>query len=491
MRFFRQTLMGVFLLAVTLGLLAYAGSMITGAMQVYLTKENRAAPPRERVYAVNVLPAVAQSQTPQMAAFGEIQSRRTLELRTAASGRILSLSDQFVEGGAATQGQILLQIDQADAQAVVGRATADLSDAEAEQRDAARLLVLARDEQTVAERQATLRAQALARAENLLERGAGTAASVETAQLADATAEQSLVVRRQAVATSEARIDQAATRLSRAQIALVQAERDLRETTVIAPFSGTLSGVTLVEGRLLSANEKLAELVDPQALEVAFLLSTTQYARLLDADGRLLPAAVTVTLDAAGTDLVASGHISRDAASAGATQSGRLVFAQLDRAVGFKPDDFVTVSVREPVLERAVRLPSSAVDSFSTVLVLTADDRLESLTVTVLRRQGDDVLVRGRGLDGREVVTGRTPLLGAGIKVRPVRPSDDGAAVTFEEKKMIELDDEKRAELVAMIESNDRLPKDVKDRILRQLAQARVPAELVERLAARAAQNGG
>lgn len=492
MRFLRQTLLGFLLLGTTMGLMTYAVSSVMGAIQARMAEESQSPPPRERVFAVNVITAQAQSIAPVLEAFGQIESHRTLELRATAAGRIVGLSEDFVEGGEVITGQVLLEIDPADAQAALDRAATDLSDAEAEERDAARALVLARDEARAAERQADLRSAALERAQNLLDRGAGTAAAVEAAQLSDASAEQVLVGRRQAVAAAEARVDNAATRLARARIALVQAERDRSETTITAPFDGTLSGVTLVEGRLLAANEKLAELVDPQALDVAFLLSTAQYARLLDRDGRLLQAEVTVIIDAAGAELVAKGRITRDSAAAGETQSGRLVFARLDRAPGFKPGDFVTVQVTEPVMDRVIRLPASSVDAFSTVLALGSEERLESLEVQILRRQGDDVLVRGQGLDGREIVTGRTPLLGAGIKVRPLRaPSDDSQQATFEEPAMLELSEDQRAKLVAMVEGNQRMPKDVKDRILNTLSQAQVPAQLVERLQARAGQSSG
>ena len=89
--------------------------------------------------------------------------------------------------------------------------------------------------------------------------------------------------------------------------ALERAERDLRDTTIEARFDGSLQEVKLVEGRLVSANEKLAELVDPDLLEVAFRVSTAQYARLIDAGGALLPLPVTVALDVMGAEIVAEG----------------------------------------------------------------------------------------------------------------------------------------------------------------------------------------
>ena len=117
------------------------------------------------------------------------------------------------------------------------------------------------------------------------------------------------------------------------------------------------------------------------------------------------------------------------------------------------------------------------------VLVLDPDDRLQALAVDLIRRQGDEVLLRGAGLEGREVVIGRTPLLGAGIRVRPLR--EDASAEVPQEPDMVDLSEERRDRLVAFVEGNTRLPEDVKARVLGALASGRVPAQMVQRIESR------
>jgi RND family efflux transporter MFP subunit len=482
MRFLRQSLVGVFLAAMTLGLLAYAAQMVGGAVQESMGKENRARPAKERVFAVNVVRAEVGSETPILEAFGEVKSRRTLELRSAAPGRVIELSDQFVEGGAVKAGQVLVRIDPANAQSTLSRVRADIADAQADGRDAERALALAKDEQIAAQEQADLRAKAQQRQSDLLARGVGTAAALEVAELAASSARQAVLARRQAVTQAEARIDQAASAIARAQIALADAERGLTDTTLTAPFDGKLSATNVVAGRLVGANERLAELIDPAALEVSFRVSTAQYARLLKADGDILDSDVSIILDVAGVDITATGRISRASVGAGEGQTGRLLFAKLSDSVGFKTGDFVQVRVKEPELQNAVRLPSSALDASGSVLVIGAEDRLETINVQLLRRQGDDILVRGRGLEGREVVESRSPLLGAGIVVKPLRAGNDEAP---QAPAMVELSDERRAKLVAFIEGNKRMPAEAKTRVLSQLAKPQVPAKMVERIESR------
>lgn len=484
MRFLRQSMIGFFLAAVTLALMVFAVQMVTSAVQERIARENVQPPARERVFTVNVVTARSNTVVPVLETFGEVSSRRTLELRAAVGGRVVALSDQFEDGGTVLAGQMLLEIDPADAQSALDRLDADLADAQAEERDAERALMLARDELAAAEEQAELRQRAYRRQVDLQARGVGTAAAVEVAELAASAARQAVLTRRQALTQAEARIDQAATRLVRMQIEVSEAERDLADATIQAPFDGTLSDTSVVEGRLVNANERLAELLDPNDLEVSFRLSTAQYSRLLDDTGVLGKAPITATLDVTGIDLTARGVISRASAAAGEGQTGRLVFAQLDSAAGFKPGDFVTVRVSEPQLANVIRLPAAAYGTDGAVLVLGDGDRLDAIDVTLLRRQGDDVLVRGNALAGREVVTARTPLLGAGISVKPLRQNRTEAAAA-PVPAMVQLTEERRAKLIAFVTASSRMPEGAKARVLARLAEPEVPLQMVERIESR------
>lgn len=481
MRFLRQSLTGLLLMSLTFGILGYAGYMVFSAIEARMNAEPREIPRRERLFAVNVVTATPQTLTPVLTAFGEVQSRRSLELRAQVGGMLIELADAFEEGGQVSAGQLLARIDPADATAALERAESDRMDARAEGRDAARALDIARDELTAARDQAALRDRAFQRQKDLEERGVGTAAAVEVAELAAAQARQAVLSLRQAVADAEARVDQSATRLVRAAIALAEAQRRLDETRITAAFSGSLSQVDVLEGGLISTGERLATLIDPAALEVAFRVSTPQFARLLNATGGLVQAPMVVTLEAFGVDLTATGTVTRASAAVGEGQTGRLVFGRLDMAQGLKPGDFVTVRIEEPPLENVVRLPASALGADGRVLVLDDDSRLEAMPVTLLRRQGDDIILRADALAGRDVVAQRSPLLGAGIKVRALGdlPVDEAEDATAE---MLELSAERRARLVAYVTGNTDMPEPVRARLLDQLAQARVAASVVQRL---------
>ncbi|NOX41972.1 MAG: HlyD family efflux transporter periplasmic adaptor subunit [Alphaproteobacteria bacterium] len=485
MKFMQRSLMGLFLLSLTVGLLALAAGSIRNALQERWAKATTSRPARERVFSVNVITAKSLTANPKIKTYGEVLSRRTLDLRAPVAGTIVELSPNFVDGGRVAKAELLMRLDPADAQSALDLSKSELNEAKAEQNQAATALVLAGDELRAARSQTALRKMALDRQNNLIARGVGTEAAAETAALAQASADQIVLGKRQAQATAKARLSRAKTALARREIRLAEAERRLANTKIYAEFQGVLSNVTAVTGGLVSPNEKIARLIDPTALEVSFRLSNSAFSRLIAANGGQAKGLVTVRLDAFGADIVVKGRIERVGAEVGQGQTGRLIFARLpsNDAQGLRPGDFVTVEVAEPPMTNVAILPAVAVDAAGKVLALGKNDRLEELQVQVLRKQGDTVILRGDGLLGREIVQTRSPFLGAGIRVKPVRASSSSLSKTsLQGVELIELTPERRARLVAFVERNNNIPDDRKQVLIARLKEAKVPANIVKRI---------
>lgn len=486
MRFVTRSLIALFLVSLSFAALGYAGYTLVSAIQSRAeAPANRPQSGRERVFTVRALTVTSGEVTPVLAAFGEVRTRRSLELRAPVGGQVLEVAAGFEDGAQVQEGQLLFRIDPADAEAALALARSDMARAEAELRDAERALSLAAEDVAAAQDQLDLRVRALERRQDLATRGVSTEAALEEAELATASARQALVGRRQAEAQAEARRDQALTALERQAISLTEAERRLADTRVYASFSGTLADVSISEGRLVNTNEELGRIIDPEALEVSVRVSTAQYLRLLDESGALRHTEAEVALEVAGFEITSPGRLVRASATVEQGQSGRRLFVDLSAPRGFRPGDFVTVRLQEPALNGVALLPSTAVTPAATVLAINAENRLEAIAVTVLRRQGDSVIVEASAIEGREIVREIGPSLGAGILVRPQRETATGEILT-EEPEMVQLDPERRARLIAQVEGNTRMPAEIRARMLAQLSEAAVPAATVERL-----ENGG
>ncbi len=486
MRFMSRSLLAIVILSITIGLLAIAAGRIFSAVEDRNSREQRQRPQQEREFAVNVDTLTRTTASPVITAYGEISSRRTLELRAAASGTLIEISDSFRNGGFVQTGDLLFRIDPADAQSARDLAGAEVKEAEAELIEATAALDLAKAELDAATQQTALRDQAVARQLDLKERGVGSDAAVEAARLSLSSATQTELSRKQALAGAKARILRAELGQTRAAINLDEAERRLAETNVTAPFDGILNNVASVQGRLVNSNEQLGELIDIEALEIAFRVSNSQFSRLIDERGQIRPVDVAATLDLAGAPIEVTGRVDRANAEVGAGQTGREIFATIDPddARVLRPGDFMRVDIAEPVLENVSVIPATAATSDGRILLVNDQDRLEEAQVRILRRQVDTLIISQAPFD-KDFVTKLQPQLGAGVKVKPVRPD-----AVIEENKMVAITEEQREAFTKRIEANAYIPEDAKARILARLKEDEIPQDMFDRMNGGGRQNG-
>lgn len=100
-----------------------------------------------------------------------------------------------------------------------------------------------------------------------------------------------------------------------------------------------------------------------------------------------------------------------------------------------------------------------------------------------MRRQGDEVYIAANALEGEKIVAAITPLLGPGMLVQPsdVQAGSGPDAMAG----MLRLSPERRAKLIAFVESNTAMTPEAKERALAQLEADEVPMGMVMRLESR------
>lgn len=491
-----RTGIGLAIGGVSLAVLVVAGAVLYRGWQDAANPAANTRVPKERSYAVTVATLEAETVVPVITTYGHLTSGRTLELRAAVAGPLLGLSENFRDGGTVAEGEILFRIDPARLETARDLARTDLAEAVADLAEARATLALAKLEVEAAQVQLDLRAQAVTRQEGLRDRGVATEADVETAGLARAAAEQALVSRRQVVAGDDARVAQAEITVRRREIALAEASRLVDEAQVSAPFAGVVSAVSAIQGRLVSVNEQLGVLTDPGEIEVSFRVTNNQYARLLNADGALRKADVTVVLQRGRTTAELAAKIDRAVVGLDDGEVGRLVYARLTEADPnlVQPGDFVTLRIPEPPLDNVARIPAAAATADGRILLIGAGDRLEEVQVTPLRHQDDELIVSDAPF-GRQYVVARALQLGPGIQVVPVMPVPaeaaaqaaqaapaDGAAPAAD---TIALDDERRARIIAFIEASEQMKPEMREKFLEELKQPEVPRATVEKFEAK------
>ena len=409
-----------------------------------------------------------------------------LEIRPLVSGRLDYVSEKFVEGGYVKSGDILFRLNQKDYLNELEIAEIDLEDTKAQLSEAISKLDYANLEFEVSESQLNLRKNALDRQTQLAESGLITSSQLENTQLAYSSSKQQFLNKQNLVKSSKNAIDKLKIQLKRRSISIDKAKRNLDETEIKAPFDGIIASVNILPGSVINKNEKLGTLLDPNSLEVMFNLSANEFARVIDRDGKLLNLDITAYLKLSNNDIPFSGKIERINPEIMNIGSGRKLFASINLGENktLRPGDFVVLEIKEPSLKNITVLPSSAVTIDGKIFILEEDNRLKEIEVTILRRQGNEVIVSGAPTD-KEYVMQRSPQLGNGLKIKPLRKKDreiSNSVNLSKNNELVTISPEKQKKLINILDKLDRMPKSVKDRLYEEINSGKIKAKTMKRL---------
>ena len=486
MNFLLRSFLGLIILSITLGFLIFGSFVLIEALKKRSEKSDNRRFQKERVFAVNVETLNKQIASPKILSYGEIYSKRMLEIRPLVSGRLDYVSEKFVEGGYVKSGDILFRLNQKDYLNELEIAEIDLEDTKAQLSEAISKLDYANLEFEVSESQLNLRKNALDRQTQLAESGLITSSQLENTQLAYSSSKQQFLNKQNLVKSSKNAIDKLKIQLKRRSISIDKAKRNLDETEIKAPFDGIIASVNILPGSVINKNEKLGTLLDPNSLEVMFNLSANEFARVIDKDGKLLNLDITAYLKLSNKDIPFSGKIERINPEIINIGSGRKLFASINLGENktLRPGDFVVLEIKEPSLKNITVLPSSAVTIDGKIFILEEDNRLKEIEVTILRRQGNEVIVSGAPTD-KEYVMQRSPQLGNGLKIKPLRKKDreiSNSVNLSKNKELVAISPEKQKKLINILDKLDRMPKSVKDRLYEEINSGKIKAKTLKRL---------
>ena len=486
MNFLLRSFLGLIILSITLGFLIFGSFVLIEALKKRSEKSDNRRFQKERVFAVNVETLNKQIASPKILSYGEIYSKRMLEIRPLVSGRLDYVSEKFVEGGYVKSGDILFRLNQKDYLNELEIAEIDLEDTKAQLSEAISKLDYANLEFEVSESQLNLRKNALDRQTQLAESGLITSSQLENTQLAYSSSKQQFLNKQNLVKSSKNAIDKLKIQLKRRSISIDKAKRNLDETEIKAPFDGIIASVNILPGSVINKNEKLGTLLDPNSLEVMFNLSANEFARVIDKDGKLLNLDITAYLKLSNKDIPFIGKIERINPEITNIGSGRKLFASINLGENktLRPGDFVVLEIKEPSLKNITVLPSSAVTIDGKIFILEEDNRLKEIEVTILRRQGNEVIVSGAPTE-KEYVMQRSPQLGNGLKIKPLRKKDreiSNSVNLSKNNELVTISSEKQKKLINILDKLDRMPKSVKDRLYEEINSGKIKVKTLKRL---------
>lgn len=321
---------------------------------------------------------------------GTAVPRTESELIPEVSGRVDWVSPSLVAGGYFEQGEVLLRIDDRDYRSALDRARAAHTRAVAEEEHAR--FELERRQRLVADRLASQ-------------------ADLESALRAHRIAEAVL---------------------SETEVALEEARRDLNRTEIRAPYEGLVRTKKIDQGQFISRGTSVALIYASDYVEVRLPIADRQLAFLdlpLGQRGELAPehqARVTLSTDYGGQHYEWPGRLVRTEAAIDTRTRMVHVIARVynDTDSGQPPLPvglFVRAEIEGRIADDLVVLPRAALRNESQVLVVDEENRLRFRDVSILRLDGDEVMINSGLEAGERVNLSPIQTVVDGMRVAPVQ----------------------------------------------------------------------
>lgn len=399
------------------------GILLAAVFIIYLLVATKAptptSPVEEKSWLVTSDTITLTSEHPNIRILGTVESPNESALSAALSAEVASVVVR--EGERVAAGALLVQLDDRDLVLQRQQLEADVQDIEAQieaesNRFASDQRALEEEQKLLSIAEQALSRQARLKASNLVAQERYEQAESERARAALA------VSNRQAnLADHPSRLQQLKARLQRAESALNKVRLDLDRTRITAPFDAWITRVDVSPGERIQPGQQLVWVYEPASLEIRAQIPNRHAARIREA--------ITT-----GEQIGATANWHGRTIPLGLDRLSAKIQAQsggLDAL--FRPSDALQLPglgaslnlyVNLPAYDKVASLPVSALYGENRIYRIT-DDRLESITVTVMGQQftqsntrSDRVLVRSASLhNGDQIVTTQLPNAIDGLKV--------------------------------------------------------------------------
>lgn len=228
---------------------------------------------RRGVVPVRAEKVLRQAITSSISTNGKVEPVQNFEAHAAAPTTVKRVLVQ--EGDRVKTGQLLIQLDDADARAQASKAYADLRAAEAnlhavQSGGTQEEVLTVRSDLVKAEAERDAAQRNLQAVQRLQQSGAASPGEVEAARnrLQKAEADLQLLKSKQTGRYSPPEIEKVQASAEEARTAYAAAEEVLRNTHIVAPFPGTVYQLRVKAGSYVSAGDLLVQMADLDKIQV-------------------------------------------------------------------------------------------------------------------------------------------------------------------------------------------------------------------------------
>ena len=346
-------------------------------------------PAAPQIWTVSDFVVTNETSQPLETAYGTVVASRKADLRFSVQGEVSWISPALRNGALVNEGEELARLDTTRYELALDELLAQIA---GEQAQSASL-----------QKQLDLRKKTLERTKRMASQNVVSDANLDEAELA--------------VAVTKGQLAASQARTAQLRVAERSRRKDISDSSLKAPFTGTLSDVAIGLGQIASSAAPIGRMTDQSSLEVPFVAKAEIYANA----PQLLGQTVTVTWQSGARDVAtAKAFIARTNAELDKIDGGGRLYAELidAQSSGIRPGAFVKVTFIGRSFDNVATIPEEAL--FGDDVVYINDDGVaRAQLVEVVWRAPGQVYVKGLR-DGTRRIATRLPAIGDGVRVRAV-----------------------------------------------------------------------
>src|SRR5436305_2415911 len=382
---------------------------------------NANASPTPEVVQVTTAAAITRNLPRFVEATGSLDADEQTDVAPTVGGRVVSVSVDL--GSFVQRGQVIAQLDSADAKLRLDQAQAALQQAESSVQQAEARIALAPgqkfDPARVAEVQSAKAAYDLAekqlqRFEKLIESGDVSRSGYDQQKAQrDQLREQYQATLTQAN-QSYAAVLTARAAAESAKVQVEQAQKGVRDVVIYSPISGYVSDRPADVGEYLSTSSKVATVVRTNPLRVRIDVPEQSISTVHDGQG------VSVSVSTY-PDRSFAGRVARGSPNVSQQSRTLTVEAEVENAENLlKPGQFATIRVLLPQSDPATLVPAAAVNTDGTTarVFVIKDGVAHERLVATGQTDGGLIEIKGNLAADELVATSNLDQLADGVPVR-------------------------------------------------------------------------
>ena len=406
-------------------------------------------PPREQYYTVNTEQIRVTDNRPIITLFGEIISTRQVELRSLVSGLIETVSPKLKVGELIEKGHELIKVDDFEYQGAVLEAEANLSEAKARLIEAE--LAKEKQQNSIENEKGQLEfaSRELERSKKLFDSGNLSQSGLDQKQSQYNQQLEKLQQLENGLEVAELKIEQQKTSILRAEWKLEQAEKNVENTVLKAPFDSIVLEQNAEIGQTVGGSAVVATLYEQNSLEVRFTLSDAQFGRLLSETGTLQGKELEIVWYIGSEPKRYRAVIERIGGEVVADRGGVDIFARIKiegNEILLRPGASVEIELPDKLFKDSVFMPEAATYDASYVFVKTNESRMQKRDITVLAYESDNVVVSGDLSDGEILILTHIAEAGDGILVEDLDNPETVSAVESNQENINQTNQNRRSE---------------------------------------------